>query len=123
MNDEAELILKKTPLFASLSDKELLALAGPASKKRFQKGQLLLAEGDPCTGLYLVASGKIRIFELSASGREQVLAVEGPRSSFLSRAASNRTPLRIPFRIRLQRIKRNHAKQLDGHERLTGGKS
>jgi CRP-like cAMP-binding protein len=32
--------------------------------------------------LFLVASGKIRIFKLSASGREQVLAVEGPGSSF-----------------------------------------
>jgi CRP/FNR family transcriptional regulator len=33
-------------------------------------------------GLFLVATGKIRIFKLSPSGREQVLAVEGPGSSF-----------------------------------------
>jgi CRP/FNR family transcriptional regulator len=32
--------------------------------------------------LYLVSAGKIRIFKLSPSGREQVLAVEGPGSSF-----------------------------------------
>jgi CRP/FNR family transcriptional regulator, cyclic AMP receptor protein len=44
--------------------------------------QLLFSEGDPCTGLFLVASGKIRIFKLSPAGREQVLAVEGPGSSF-----------------------------------------
>lgn len=58
------------------------ALAARTSQKRFQKSELLFAEGDPCTGLYLVASGKVRIFKLSASGREQVLAVEGPGSSF-----------------------------------------
>jgi CRP/FNR family transcriptional regulator len=33
-------------------------------------------------GSFLVASGKIRIFKLSAAGREQVLAIEGPGSSF-----------------------------------------
>jgi hypothetical protein len=40
------------------------------------------AEGEPCTGLFLVASGKIRIFKLSAFERVQVLAIEGPGSSF-----------------------------------------
>jgi CRP/FNR family cyclic AMP-dependent transcriptional regulator len=58
------------------------ALAARAMRKRFQKDQQLFAEGDPCTGLYLVAAGKIRIFKLSSSGREQILAVEGPGSSF-----------------------------------------
>jgi len=32
--------------------------------------------------LFLVAAGKIRIFKLSPSGREQILAIEGPGSSF-----------------------------------------
>ena len=82
MNEIVEKILRKTPLFASLSDKEMTALAVRVSTKRFERGVLLFGEGDPCTGLFLVASGKIRIFKLSATGREQVLAVEGPGSSF-----------------------------------------
>lgn len=82
MSDEAERVLRKAALFASLSSGELQALASRTSQKRFQKSELLFAEGDPCTGRYLVASGKVRIFKLSASGREQVLAVEGPGSSF-----------------------------------------
>ena len=82
MNEIVEKILRKTPLFASLTDKEMTALAVRVSNKRFERGALLFSEGDPCTGLFLVASGKIRIFKLSASGREQVLAVEGPGSSF-----------------------------------------
>jgi CRP/FNR family transcriptional regulator len=52
------------------------------SRKQFQRGELLFSEGDPCTGLFLVAAGKIRIFKMSAGGREQVLAVEEPGSSF-----------------------------------------
>src|SRR5499425_628600 len=82
MNGSTEAILRKTPLFASLTDAEMQALAVRATRKRFLKDEQLFAEGDPCTGLYLVAAGKIRIFKLSASGREQILAVEGPGSSF-----------------------------------------
>jgi CRP/FNR family transcriptional regulator len=78
----AEAVLKKTPLFAGLTESELRALAARATRKKYDRGQLLFGEGDPCAGLFLVASGKVRIFKLSAAGREQVLAVEGPGSSF-----------------------------------------
>lgn len=82
MTDGAEAILRKTPLFASLTQKEMQSLVGRVAKKRFQRGEMLFSEGDSCTGLFLVALGKIRIFKLSPAGREQVLAVEGPGSSF-----------------------------------------
>ena len=82
MSEGWEAVLRKTPLFASLTEKELQALAARTTRKRFQRGELLFGEGDACTGLFLVASGKIRIFKLSPSGREQVLAIEGPGSSF-----------------------------------------
>ena len=82
MAEDVEIVLRKTPLFASLTEAEIHALAARVSKRHFQRGELLFGEGDPCTGLFLVVSGKIRIFKLSAAGREQVLAVEGPGSSF-----------------------------------------
>ncbi|HET8924658.1 MAG TPA: Crp/Fnr family transcriptional regulator [Candidatus Acidoferrum sp.] len=82
MADNTEAILRKTALFASLTDAEMRALAGRTSRKRFQRDEQLFAEGDPCTGLFLVATGKVRIFKLSPAGREQILAVEGPGSSF-----------------------------------------
>jgi len=82
MNGSTEAILRKTPLFANLTETEMHALAARTARKQFIKDEQLFAEGDPCTGLYLVAAGKIRIFKLSPSGREQILAVEGPGSSF-----------------------------------------
>jgi CRP-like cAMP-binding protein len=82
MASDVELALRKAPLFASLSEAEMHALCGRVLKRRFRRGELLFNEGDPCSGLYLVASGKVRIFKLSPAGREQVLAVEGPGSSF-----------------------------------------
>ena len=82
MSNDTGAVLKKTPLFANLTEAELRALTARTSRKRFQKSEQLFAEGDPCAGLFLVAAGKIRIFKLSPSGREQILAVEGPGSSF-----------------------------------------
>jgi CRP/FNR family cyclic AMP-dependent transcriptional regulator len=82
MMEHVEGILRKTALFASLTEEEIYALARRTTAKQLQRGELLFGEGDPCKGLYLVASGKIRIFKLSPAGREQVLAMEGPGSSF-----------------------------------------
>ena len=82
MIENVETVLRKTPLFASLTEDEIQALAARVSKRRLQRSELLFGEGDPCKGLYLVVTGKIRIFKLSPGGREQVLAIEGPGSSF-----------------------------------------
>ena len=68
-------------MFSGLSPDELRLLAGRAIRKRFAAGELLFQEGDPCKGLHIIATGKLRIFKSSASGREQVLAVEGPGGS------------------------------------------
>lgn len=42
----------------------------------------MFAEGSACQGLYVLVSGRVKICTTSASGREQVLAVEEPGSSF-----------------------------------------
>ncbi|HXY25486.1 MAG TPA: Crp/Fnr family transcriptional regulator [Candidatus Acidoferrum sp.] len=82
MTESIERVLRKTPLFANLTEAEMRALASRVTRKSLKQGEQLFAEGDSCAGLFLVASGKIRIFKLSASGREQVLAIESAGSSF-----------------------------------------
>ncbi|MBZ5661629.1 MAG: Crp/Fnr family transcriptional regulator [Acidobacteriia bacterium] len=82
MTERVELVLRKAQLFANLTEQEMRALAARVTRKHFQQGELLFGEGDSCTGLFLVASGRVRIFKLSPAGREQILAVEGPGSSF-----------------------------------------
>jgi CRP/FNR family cyclic AMP-dependent transcriptional regulator len=79
--DAAVATLGSVALFSGLSPDELHLLAARAIRKRFAQGELLFSEGDPCNGLHIIASGKLRIFKSSPSGREQVLAVEGPGGS------------------------------------------
>ena len=73
--------LKKAQIFANLSEREMESLSARAVRKLYSDGELLFSEGEPCNGFYVVASGRVRIFKLSANGREQVLAVEGAGSS------------------------------------------
>ncbi len=73
--------LKSTQLFSALDDSEISSFAERTSIRRFAAGELLFSEGEPCAGLYVVTSGRVRIFKTSSSGREQVLTIEGPGSS------------------------------------------
>ncbi|HEY2471881.1 MAG TPA: Crp/Fnr family transcriptional regulator [Terracidiphilus sp.] len=74
-------VLEKTALLSSLSQQELQMLAARTVRKLFQAGELLFSEGEPCSGLHIIARGKIRIFKTSMNGREQVLAVNIPGES------------------------------------------
>jgi CRP/FNR family transcriptional regulator len=73
--------LQKTALLSSLSPAELHLLAARTVRKRFSVGELVFSEGEPCTGLHFISRGKVRIFKSSASGREQVLAINVPGES------------------------------------------
>jgi CRP/FNR family transcriptional regulator, cyclic AMP receptor protein len=70
-------ILAQTPLFAGLSQAELRTLAARTVRKLYSAGELIFSEGEPCSGLHIVARGRVRIFKTSINGREQVLAVNG----------------------------------------------
>ncbi|HKS75939.1 MAG TPA: Crp/Fnr family transcriptional regulator [Terriglobales bacterium] len=73
--------LSKVPIFSSLSEGELSFLAQHAVPRRYKTGEQVFGEGEPCTGLYVVESGHVRIFKSSVNGREQVLSIDGPGSS------------------------------------------
>jgi CRP/FNR family transcriptional regulator len=74
-------VLAKIPLLANLSPAELQTLAARTVRKLFSAGELIFSEGEPCSGLHIIARGRVRIFKTSVSGREQVLALNGPGES------------------------------------------
>ena len=73
--------LAKVPIFSGLAESELGFLAQHAVSRHYSPGQLVFGEGEPCSGMYVVESGHVRIFKSSADGREQVLNIDGPGSS------------------------------------------
>lgn len=70
--------LHANPLFAELDSAELAALANRSGLRSCEAGALLFSEGDSCQGLFIVLSGRVRIFKISPGGRQQVLTMEGP---------------------------------------------
>lgn len=74
-------VLRKTSLFQGLTESELQGLANRTVRRSCNSGEILFSEGAPCAGLYIVVQGRVRIFKMSPSGREQVLAIQGPGSS------------------------------------------
>jgi CRP/FNR family transcriptional regulator len=69
-------ILARIPLFTGLTEAEVQALAGRAIERRFDAGEMMFWEGEPCTGIFLIVEGTVKIFKTSASGREMMLSLE-----------------------------------------------
>jgi len=70
--------LRRTPLFAALTDQQFAFLRTHIVERHYQGGEQVFGEGEPCTGLFVVQTGNIRIYKNSPSGREQTLSIEGP---------------------------------------------
>ncbi|HUN89551.1 MAG TPA: Crp/Fnr family transcriptional regulator [Terriglobales bacterium] len=73
--------LRRAAIFADLSEAELQYLGERAVPREYSTGEQIFAEGEPCSGLFVVETGAVKIFKSSASGREHVLSMEGPGSS------------------------------------------
>ena len=73
--------LAKVQIFSGLTESELAFLTQRAVPRRYTAGEIVFGEGEPCSGLYVVDTGHVRIFKSSANGREQVLSIDGPGSS------------------------------------------
>src|SRR4051794_40297637 len=73
--------LHRVPIFSGLTESQLEFLSKRTVERKYGNGELIFSEGDPCAGLFVVQSGNARIFKSAASGREQVLSIEGPGSS------------------------------------------
>ena len=67
-------------LFEGLPENQLASLASIASFRRCASGQILFEAGQPGTHFYAVASGKVRIYRSSPSGKE---LVSSPRREFV----------------------------------------
>ena len=63
------------PLFEGLPVNYCESLASIALKKKFSRGQMFFSEGDEGSGFYIILSGKVKIFKLSADGKEQILHI------------------------------------------------
>jgi CRP/FNR family transcriptional regulator/CRP/FNR family cyclic AMP-dependent transcriptional regulator len=70
--------LREIPLFSSLSDDELRAIARKARRVRFAKGQVMFQEGDDGSHMLAVLLGRVKVSLAVASHQEIVLNIVEP---------------------------------------------
>jgi len=70
------------PPFLGLSEQDLGALAQRAVTRAYPKGSVIINEGDETDSLYIVLSGKVKVFVANEDGREVILDTHGPGEYF-----------------------------------------
>ena len=66
---------KKVPIFQSLSNEEILKVAKMTNHIQFQKGQMLIQEGERSDTLYIINKGKVKLSKYTTDGKEQILYI------------------------------------------------
>ena len=69
-------------LFDGLPPEQLDHIVGIVMVKAFGRGETIFFEGDEGNGFYMVETGKVKIYKMSLSGKEQILHIFGPGEPF-----------------------------------------
>jgi CRP/FNR family transcriptional regulator len=80
--EETAALLRRVPVFASLTDGDLARVADVAVPRHFAAGEVIFREGDDSNTCYVVRLGKARAIRGHTDGRTITLANFGPGDIF-----------------------------------------
>jgi len=84
--------LAKISLFSDLQKTELNAIADGAVIRSYPKNTIIIHEGDASDSLYIILSGKVKVFVSDNNGREVILAVQSSGEYFGEMALVDEMP-------------------------------
>lgn len=101
------MILQQVELFQGLSDDELEALSSSSSSRSFPKNTVVIHENDPADSLFIIESGKVKVYCSDKNGKEFIMNTQSEGDYFgelallddSSRSASVRTVEKSSFCI------------------------
>ena len=67
--------LKGNSYFNDLSENLLKDIATHTQLREYQRGDILMWEGDPCDGLHIMEQGSAKIYRLSPQGRQYIVRI------------------------------------------------
>jgi CRP/FNR family cyclic AMP-dependent transcriptional regulator len=117
------LILQQVELFQGLSKDELETLSGNSSSRSFPKNTVVIHENDPADSLFIIESGKVKVYCSDKNGKEFIMNTQGEGDYFgelallddSTRSASVRTVEKSSFCII---FKDNFNRILDDHPNI-----
>ncbi len=74
--------LKEIPILADLADNELKALTGVLKYRRFNRGENIIAKGEPADAFYILADGQAQVILGGGELPEDVVDLLNPGDSF-----------------------------------------
>jgi CRP/FNR family cyclic AMP-dependent transcriptional regulator len=74
--------LKDIPMFEGLQEEDVSALGDKAAIRSSPKNAIVVNEGDRTDSLYVILSGKVKVYLGDESGKELILDIKGPGQYF-----------------------------------------
>ncbi len=78
--------LQRSPLFAGLDLEQLARIQAIGRVIEAKRRQVLFREGEPAEGIFVLLSGCVKIYKLSADGKQHILHVVHPGQAFAEAA-------------------------------------
>jgi CRP-like cAMP-binding protein len=75
--EEIEALLRVTPVFQQLSPEDRRRVAQVSVVRRYGKGDVIFEQESKADAFFTIASGRVKIFKMLASGKEMILEVVG----------------------------------------------
>lgn len=85
-------MLKQTPIFSSLSQRDLKRLTSAARVRKYQAGKAMVVEGREAHGFFIIRSGKVEVVKGVDTDHPIVLRTMGPGEFFGTAALIERKP-------------------------------
>src|SRR5687767_7967883 len=79
---ERSTAIKSVPFFTQLAEGDLEVIRSLATEKHYPKNAVVLTEGEMGDSLYMIQSGKVKVFISDQEGREMILKLLGPGDFF-----------------------------------------
>lgn len=68
--------LKNVPIFSQLLEADLKKLENISKERFYKKGALVISEGNKGEAIYIIKTGKVKIYKTSSDGREIILDIK-----------------------------------------------
>ncbi len=75
-------LIRRVPLFATLSEEEFKTLEHVFQVKTYRKNQVIFLEEETGNYMYIVLAGKVKVTKATSGGKETILAIHQPGDFF-----------------------------------------
>lgn len=83
LNPERKLaVIRQCAYFSSLGDEILKELVDFTTLVKYERGETIFWEGDPCSGLFIIQRGSVKLYKISPGGRELIIRIHQEGSTF-----------------------------------------